>query len=77
MAIVTTYDIKNVEAGSTEPVWAGYDEGTVTQTSKSKDGKYDRKISGPFYRAWELTNGQWKCYQVVYMAFTCEGNDCK
>jgi hypothetical protein len=37
----------------------------------------NRKVSGPYYRAWRLDNSQWKCYQGDYMAFTCEGNDCK
>jgi len=77
MTITTTYDIKEVEAGSSEPVWAGYDKGEVVQTTVSKDGKYNRKMTGPYYRAWKLDNGKWKCYDVVYMAFTCEGNDCK
>ena len=77
MIITTTYDIKETQAGSVEPVWAGYDKGMVTQTAISKDGKYNRKITGPYFRAWKLDNGQWKCYEVVYMAFTCEGNDCK
>jgi ketosteroid isomerase-like protein len=73
----TVYNIEEVKAGSAEPVWAGYDKGTFTQTIGSKDGQYHRKVSGPYFRAWKLTNGQWKCYQETFMAFTCDGNDCK
>ena len=78
MNTTNSYNIEEVKAGSVEPVWAGYDRGTFTQTAVSKDGKYNRKISGPYYRAWRISdNGQWKCYHIIYMAFTCEGNECK
>jgi hypothetical protein len=71
------YDIAEVEAGSAEPVWAGYERGTFTNTATSDDGSYNRKVSGPYYRAWKIVDGQWKCYHTVLMAFNCEGNDCK
>jgi hypothetical protein len=75
--IITTYEIEEVKAGSTEPVWCGYDKGTFTQSTTQKNGQYKRTISGPYYRAWKLENGQWKCYVLIVMAFTCEGNDCQ
>ena len=75
--ITTIYTVEKTEAGSVEPVWAGFDQGTFSQTEVSKDGKYNRKIVGPYYRAWKLVDGQWKCYLVVHMAYTCEGNGCK
>jgi ABC-type uncharacterized transport system, ATPase component len=73
----SVFQIEEVKAGSKEPVWAGYDRGVFTQTAVSKDGKYNRKVSGPYYRAWRLEKGQWKCYYLGYMAFTCDGDDCK
>ena len=71
-----SYKIEKVEAGSNEPVWAGYEMGTFENVAKSEDGKYSRKVTGPYYRCWRLVDGQWKCYHVVFMAFSCEGDDC-
>jgi hypothetical protein len=70
------YHIDKVEAGDNDPVWAGYDRGTFENSGSSADGSYTRKVTGPYYRAWKLVNGEWKCYHIVYMAFTCEGADC-
>jgi hypothetical protein len=70
------YKIEKVEAGSREPVWAGYEQGSFEMTSSSTDGKYNRKVTGPYFRAWKIVNGQWKCYHLVFMAFDCEGSDC-
>ena len=70
------YHIEDVSAGSKEPVWAGYEKGTFESISESENGKYHRKVTGPYYRAWKLSNGKWKCYHLVVMAFTCEGDDC-
>jgi len=77
MKMTTTYNIEEVKTGQEEPVWAGYDKGIFTQTIVSTDGKYNRKVSGPYFRSWSLQNGQWKCYHIAVMAFSCEGNDCK
>jgi predicted small secreted protein len=71
------YTIEKVEAGSNEPVWAGYERGTFENIATSADGKYSRKVTGPYYRSWKLVNGEWKSYHLALMAFNCEGPDCK
>src|SRR6185369_2166636 len=58
--ITTSFQIEEVKAGSTDPVWAGYDKGTFFYKEESENGKADRRLTGPYYRAWKLVNGQWK-----------------
>jgi hypothetical protein len=75
--ITNKYDIEEVKAGTHEPVWAGYEKGSFEQVAKTPDGTYNRKVSGPYYRAWKRVDGQWKCYHIVVMIKGNQENACR